>query len=624
MKRIIIGTAGHIDHGKTTLIKSLTGKNTDTLKEEIKRGISIDLGFTYFDLPSGHRGGIIDVPGHERFIKNMITGSVGVDIVLLVISATEGIMPQTSEHIEILNHLNIKDGIVVITKSSLVEKDYLELVIEEVENTLKNTFLENKKIIVVDSIEKTGIKTLIDELDAITLKVDERNCKLPQRINIDRVFSINGFGTVVTGTLSEGTLSVNDELTLYPQNKIVKIRNIQVYEKNVLKAYAGQRTALNLQNVNVNDLKRGDILAKTDTLIKTSIIDVKVNVSNSCEKIKMWDRVRVYIGTKEVLARFVPVNVNSFSKNETGYAQLRLEEPLFIKKGDLFILRRFSPLSTIGGGIVLVPNASRHKNISDKDFKTFELLEKGGTDTIVEEFIKKNDSQSLTLGKISTALSLTMDETKLSLNQLENVCINKLLNIYIHFETFSNYIEKVLTFTSKYHNSFPLRKGIEKSELYKKISPPFKLKYFDCFLNILSIEKILSYKSNLISINDFLPTYTSEELVIKSSLLKKLKHCEFTPPKVFDIVPENNITKEVINSLEGVYIVRLDKNTYIHIDFYNKAIEILNTLSNNKGFISLGDFRDATNSSRKFAILLLENFDLSNITKRNGESRILI
>lgn len=281
MKNVVIGTAGHIDHGKTTLIKALTGRETDTLDEEKKRGISINLGFTYFDLPNNRRAGIVDVPGHEKFIKNMLAGASGIDIVLLVVAADEGVMPQTVEHLDILSFLNIKNGIVVLTKSDTVDDEFRELVKEDICEKIKGTFLEDAEIIEVDSISKRGIDTLIEKIDKMSDDIEDKNENSPARLNIDRVFSIKGFGTVITGTLIEGKISIEDDLVIYPQVLKTKIRSIQVHGENKDTAYAGQRTAINISNVKVDDIKRGDVLVKTKLIGGINDVRCKIIIGKS-------------------------------------------------------------------------------------------------------------------------------------------------------------------------------------------------------------------------------------------------------------------------------------------------------------------------------------------------------
>ncbi len=362
MGNVIIGTAGHIDHGKTTLIRALTGIETDRLQEEKKRGITIDLGFAYFDLPSGRRAGIIDVPGHERFIKNMISGATGVDVVLLIISADEGVMPQTTEHIDILSYLEIKNGIVVLTKADLVDEEWLELVQEEIKEKLADTFMKDAPMIPVSAMSGQGIDLLTETIDSMTEVIESRDTHIPVRMPIDRVFTITGFGTVVTGTLIEGSVKVGQELVVYPEQLPTKVRNIQVHGTDQEVAYAGQRVAINLANIHKDDIHRGDVLAVEDTLYNSYMLDVHIKLlKHSNRVIDNWTRLRLYTGTKEVLCRAVLLDTDVLNPGDESFVQLRLEEPIACKYGDHFVVRFYSPLETIGGGIVLEPNASKHK-----------------------------------------------------------------------------------------------------------------------------------------------------------------------------------------------------------------------------------------------------------------------
>lgn len=333
MKHVIIGTAGHIDHGKTTLIRALTGRNTDRLKEEQKRGISIELGFTYFDLPSGKRAGIIDVPGHEKFIKNMLAGVMGIDIVLLVVAADEGVMPQTSEHLAILNLLGIEKGFVVITKSDLVDEEWLELVKEDVTDEIRGTFLEGAPIIPVSSTKGTGIEEVIELIDELTLKLEDREVDDMPRLPVDRVFSISGFGTIVTGTLLSGKLNTGDEIQVFPGNKIGRIRSLQVHDEDTSTAYAGQRVAINIAGLKKDEVDRGDVVAPVDSMRETLMLDVKVKLIKGIERsIENRTRLRIYIGAKEALCRIILLDKDVLNPGEEAYAQLRLEEEIVAKK----------------------------------------------------------------------------------------------------------------------------------------------------------------------------------------------------------------------------------------------------------------------------------------------------
>lgn len=336
MKNIIIGTAGHIDHGKTTLIKALTGRNTDRWEEEQRRGITIDLGFTYFDLKNGDRVGIIDVPGHERFINNMVAGVVGMDLVMLVVAADEGIMPQTREHMDILGELGIEKSILVLNKCDLVEEDWLELVKEEIKEELEGTFLEQAPIVEVSAATGQGIPELIEVIERLTAEeVVEKDVNTIPRLPIDRVFSLSGFGTIITGTLLAGTISKEDNLQVYPIGKECKIRNIQVHGQDVEKCYAGQRVAINLSNVKKSELRRGCVLAPPNNMKNTMLLDVKLNVlPSSMRVLTNHTRLHLFTGTSEILCRAVLLDKEEIGPGESGFVQLRLEEEIALREFD--------------------------------------------------------------------------------------------------------------------------------------------------------------------------------------------------------------------------------------------------------------------------------------------------
>ena len=391
MRYIILGTAGHIDHGKTSLIRALTGRETDNLDEEKRRGISINLGFTYFDLPSGNRVGIIDAPGHERFIKNMMSGAVGIDIVLMIIAADDGVMPQTMEHAEILTYMGVEESIIVITKCDLVEEEFLDLVEDDIKSSLQNTILENSPIVKVDSISKRGLDELIKLIDDKTKKLSSIEVELmPTRLNVDRSFSLAGIGTVVTGTLIEGEVEVGKNYQLYPSLKDIRIRSIEVHETSVNKATKGQRTALNISNLDKNEIGRGNIIAKHNSLIESQIIDAKISLSNYTDIVlEHWNRVRVFHGTTEVLARIVPLDTKIIKKGDEAIVQLRLEEPIYCKLNDKFVLRSYSPVNTIGGGIVLETASKKHSPKDTEYIQKLEAKEKFQLKDMIYEFISR-------------------------------------------------------------------------------------------------------------------------------------------------------------------------------------------------------------------------------------------
>ena len=379
MKNIIIGTAGHIDHGKTTLIKALTGRETDTLEEEKNRGISINLGFTFFDLPSGKRAGIVDVPGHEKFVKNMLAGVSGIDVVLMVIAADEGIMPQTKEHLEILQLLNVKKGIIVITKTDMVEKEWAEMVEEDIKEELKDTFLQNAPVYRVSSKTKEGVKELIEGIDELTEEIHSKDVHGHFRLPVDRVFSVTGFGTVVTGTIISGNVKEGDIAEIYPSKKMTKIRGIQVHDNSVKVGEAGQRCALNLSNIKKTEVKRGDVISVENLMEPSMMIDCKLYYLKSASRpLENRQRVRLYSGTNEIICRAVILDKEIVNPGEEAYIQFRLEKPITVQRNDRYVIRTYSPMITIGGGSVIEPVATKAKRFNQsyvEDLKLKEMID---------------------------------------------------------------------------------------------------------------------------------------------------------------------------------------------------------------------------------------------------------
>ena len=393
MKHIILGTAGHIDHGKTTLIKALTGKDTDRLKEEKDRGISIELGFTYFDLPSGKRAGIVDVPGHERFIKNMLAGASGIDLVMLVVAADEGVMPQTKEHLSILSLLHIKKGIIILTKKDLVDEEWLEIVIEQIQEDVSGTFLENAKIIPVSSVTGDGINHLIDEIDSLTDVVEAKHLDKPFRLPVDRVFSIAGFGTIVTGTLISGIINEGEKIMIYPRKIESRVRSIQVHDYKVKQAEAGQRVAINIAGIKTDEINRGDIIAFPNSMESSLMFDARLELLKNAERgINNRDRLRIYHGSAEVFGRVVLLDREELKPGENAFVQMRLEEEIACQKDDRFVIRFFSPMITIGGGVVLDPNPPKRKRFKEDVIEELTIKEKGSVDEVVEQNILKISS----------------------------------------------------------------------------------------------------------------------------------------------------------------------------------------------------------------------------------------
>ena len=626
MKNVILGTAGHIDHGKTTLIKALTGRETDNLKEEKQRGISINLGFTYFDLPSKKRVGIVDVPGHEKFIKNMLAGACGIDIVLLVIAADEGVMPQTIEHLDILNYLDVKKGIIVLTKCDLVDEEFIELVKDDIREKTKGLFIEGAPIVEVDSVSRRGLDELVQKIDEISEDIEEKKTDAPSRMSIDRVFSLKGFGTIVTGTLIEGKISVDDEMTIYPSEKKVKVRNLQVHGCDVKTAYAGQRTAINLSNIKVSEIQRGDVIAQTGSVEESMMIDVNISLVEHCKKsLKHWDRIRVFHGTKQILCRIVPLNEDEIQYGESGYAQLRLEEKIVAKKGDRFIIRSYSPMDTIGGGVIIDTAPKKHKIYDESVIEALKIKEKGELKDILEEYLKLNLSNYITLKELVSYTGEKEEYVKEGLNALidENkvFCVNK---YYLHISHYQKLKERVIDILTKYHKQYRLRNGILKEELRSKVDNSLKVKDMDVILNKMVEEKDIKVQDNLVSNYDFEVKFNQKQLSIKKEIEDKSRKNGLNSLMTKDdICNKNKFYEEVLEALTGETIQKLDDAYYIDKKVYeNVKKDLLEYLNKNKE-ITVAQFRDITKSNRKISIVMLEHFDRNRITKRVEDKRIL-
>lgn len=626
MKNVILGTAGHIDHGKTTLIKALTGRETDNLKEEKQRGISINLGFTYFDLPSKKRVGIVDVPGHEKFIKNMLAGACGIDIVLLVIAADEGVMPQTIEHLDILNYLDVKKGIIVLTKCDLVDEEFIELVKDDIREKTKGLFIEGAPIVEVDSVSRRGLDKLVQKIDEISEDIEEKKTDAPSRMSIDRVFSLKGFGTIVTGTLIEGKISVDDEMTIYPSEKKVKVRNLQVHGCDVKTAYAGQRTAINLSNIKVSEIQRGDVIAQTGSVEESMMIDVNISLVEHCKKsLKHWDRIRIFHGTKQILCRIVPLNEDEIQYGESGYAQLRLEEKIVAKKGDRFIIRSYSPMDTIGGGVIIDTAPKKHKIYDESVIEVLKIKEKGELKDILEEYLKLNLSNYITLKELVSYTGEKEEYVKEGLNALidENkvFCVNK---YYLHISHYQKLKEKVIEILTKYHKQYRLRNGILKEELRSKVDNSLKVKDMDVILNKMAEEKDIKVQDNLVSNYDFEVKFNQKQLSIKKEIEDKSRKNGLNSLMTKDdICNKNKFYEEVLEALTGETIQKLDDAYYIDKKVYeNVKKDLLEYLNKNKE-ITVAQFRDITKSNRKISIVMLEHFDRNRITKRVEDKRIL-
>ena len=632
MRNIIIGTAGHIDHGKTTLIKALTGRETDRWEEEKRRGITIDLGFTYFDLPDGNKAGIIDVPGHEKFIKNMLAGVVGMDMVLLVIAADEGIMPQTTEHLNILNLLGVENGIVVITKCDIVDQEWISLVKEDITETISSTFLEGAPIVEVSSKTGQGIEKLIQEIINIADKaVKERELNTIPRLPIDRVFSIQGFGTVITGTLITGILKKGEEVEIYPVNKICRIRNIQVHSSDVEKAYAGQRTAINLSNVKKNEIYRGCVIAPVNSMKNTMMLDVKLNLLKSSKRVVInRSRLHLYTGTSEILTRVVLLDRDELTPGESCYAQLRLEEEIAVRRGDKFIVRFYSPLETIGGGEIIEPLPLKRKRFDENLIEELKIKEKGTGADVIEKIIK-DTKYLLSVSGLAKTTALTETEVQDNieiLEQEEKITLFKVKNdMYVWHKSFEIEIEEKLEkYLFNYHKENKYATGAKKSEIKSKFFPNLKQLLFDVIIQAFVEKGLIKQSDEFISLTYFTIEYDADYRKIKERVLMILDEVKFELLKIDELAEKINhpMTDDVLSlMLTEKDLVRINDLVTTR-ELYEEAKNILVEFLNKNKKISAAQYRDLINTNRKTAIALLEHFDMLKLTKRIENDRILL
>ena len=620
---VIIGTAGHIDHGKTTLIKALSGIETDTTQEEKDRGMSINLGFAYFDLPSGKRCGVVDVPGHEKFIKNMLAGVSGINLVLLLVDSREGIMPQTKEHIDILTLLGIENYIIVMTKIDLIEEEYRGLVKEDIREFIAGTVLENSPIIEVDSISKKGLDNLLETIDKKTEDIEAKNVEKNARLNIDRSFQVKGFGTVVTGTLTEGVVNVGDELVIYPKGIKTKVRNIQVHAKDVDKAYAGQRTAINLANIKFDDVKRGDTLATADSLTNTYMLDSEIKLINDERaNLELWDRVRVYIGTEEVMARVVPLGTDLLKAGESSFAQLRLEDEIAVKNYDKFIIRTYSPMITIGGGVILDASPKKHSRFNEEILEKLKVQLEGNSTDLMANYLLSHNNYLVSKDSIVKDLQLSENEVVESIAQLvETATVYETKLGYIHKKKYEEVLEKLKKLLVEYHNRFKLKVGIPKIEVLSKfkLSQKETLELLDLFI----ANNEIRLEGNLVAEKDFVVNYDKKQLAEKERIEKALLEGGFTPPTIKDLTNGEKPKVEILESLIDNTIVRLDADLVLHANILKEAIQKVEEHFKENDQMGLAEFRDMSGSSRKYSMAILEYLDKLGITRRVENYRVL-
>ena len=633
MKNIILGTAGHIDHGKTSLVKALTGIETDRLKEEKERGITIELGFAFLDLPGGQHIGIVDMPGHEKFVKNMVAGSSGIDVVAMVIAADEGVMPQTREHMEICHLMGVEHGLVALTKTDMVDEDLLELALEDVKEFVVGTFLEDKPIIPVSSTTGQGLEEFSATLEDICRKLPERKFSSIFRLPVDRVFSMKGFGTVITGTLTSGSISVGDDIVVYPKKVTSKVRGIQVHSEGVENAGAGTRTAINFQGLDKDTVDRGDILSTPGTLMESFMLDARFHLLKSYPKpIKTRTRVRFHSGTSEILGYLVLIDREELPPGDEAFVQFRLEEPVCCIKDDRYVIRSYSPVRTIGGGSILNPVSRKHRTRDKNIIKGLEDLLLEDDESTISFFLSLEGASGLSFSKLRVMTNIPDKKLVSTLQKMmarqEVILLDKEKQLYLHGPFIDDFKDKALQKIGQYHEKNPLKEGMPTQELKSKFQYIEDPKFFNLLFTKLAKDGQIVVDKNLVRLSEFKVALQVDQHAIKEKILSIYRSSGLTPPFFRTICDDNDIDKK--NGAD-VLAILIDEKQIIKTkdDLYFDAGEIeklenrlIDYLKENTS-ISTPEFKDMISVSRKFVIPLIEYFDSINLTIRVGDTRQL-
>ncbi len=631
MKQLVLGTAGHIDHGKTTLVKALTGIETDRLKEEKARGITIELGFAHLDLPSGLRLGIVDVPGHEKFVKNMVAGAAGIDLVMLVIAADEGVMPQTREHLDICRLLGVEHGLVALTKADMVDQEWLELVTEDVGEYLAGSFLEGAPILPVSGVNGQGIPELVAALDQLASRLEERPASGPFRLPVDRVFTMKGFGTVITGTAIGGTIEVGQEVMIYPQGLTSRVRGLQVHNQEVPSARRGQRTAVNLQGLDKENLERGNVVATPGSLVPSLWVDVEIKVLEEAPRpIKHRAPIRFHSGTAEVMGRVLTLDRDELKPGETAFCQVRLDQPVAVMAGDRYVLRSYSPVHTIAGGVILHPHPGRHKRGRPEIIADLETLRRGEPADKVAVMVRLAGERGVTVGELVRLVALSPKELDRLVGQMlskqELVRFDKEGGRIIAGSVRDELLQKALELVAGFHQQHPLKPGMPREELKQRLGRGFDPKLFAHLLGKLTASGELVAEKDLLRLSSHQVRLAGEDAALRARIEKAYAQGGLAPPNLKDVIADADPkqAKQIIGVLvnEGV-LTRVKEGLYYHTpaleEIQRRLVEYLQAHQR----MGAPQFKEITGLSRKYIIPLLEYFDSKGLTMRLGDERVL-
>jgi selenocysteine-specific elongation factor len=631
MKQLVLGTAGHIDHGKTTLVKALTGIETDRLKEEKARGITIELGFAYIDLPSGQRLGIVDVPGHEKFVKNMVAGAAGIDLVMLVIAADEGVMPQTREHLDICKLLGVQHGLVALTKADMVDEEWLELVTDDVSEYLTGTFLEDAPIIPVSSVKGEGIPDLIAALDDMAASLEEQPASGPFRLPVDRVFSMKGFGTVITGTAIGGQVEVGQELMIYPQGLTSKVRGLQVHNQEEQSARRGQRTAINLQGLDKENIERGNVLATPGSLVPSLWLDLQIKVLDDATRpIKHRAPIRFHAGSVEIMGRVLTLDRDELKPGDDAFCQVRLDQPVALMAGDRYVLRSYSPVHTIAGGVIMHPHPGRHKRNRPEIIADLETLRSGQSVDKVAVLARLSGERGVTAGELLRMVALPPKELDGLVNQMlsrqELVRFDKEGGRLIAASVQDELMQKAIETVTLFHQNQPLKPGMSREELKQRLGRNFEAKLFSHLLNKLTGADQLVAEKDLLRLPQHKVRLAEDDAKLRQSIEQAYKDGGLAPPNLKDVIAgeDPKQAKQILGVLvnEGV-LTRIKEDIYYHTPALEEIQRRMEEYLQANERMGAPQFKQLVGLSRKYIIPLLEFFDSKGITMRLGDERVL-
>ena len=617
----VIGTAGHVDHGKSTLVEALTGIDPDRLREEKERGMTIDLGFAWLQLPSGNETSIVDVPGHERFVNNMLAGVGGIDLALLVVAADESVMPQTREHLAILDLLRVERGLVAITKRDLVDEDWLELVIADVEDTLEGTMLEGAAIYPVSAMTGEGLPELIAAIDTMLDDTPPKRDVGRPRLPIDRAFTISGFGTVVTGTLIDGKISTGQDVELVVAGKSTRIRGLQTHKKGQTEAQPGTRVAANIINISQDEVARGEVLTTEGWMRPTDAMDVRLRViPDAPHALRHNMYITVHTGSSEVVGRLRLLERDALEPGETGWAQLKLDSPLAVVKGDYYVIR--SNRTTLGGGNIVETHARRHRRRHAPTIERLEMMELGSTQDILLKTIETSEPSEF--GALVNRANMDANTVK---SELETMATTSLVvklgsggigpgSILYSAGGWNGVVEKTQQSLDAYYRQFPLRRGAPKEELRSRLG--MSAQVFNLAFARLQEQAIVEEDGALARLPGYEPTLNDAQNKQVAAYLQTLESDPFSPPT------DEPLDDEILNLLdEQGKVVRVSETVVYSADAYAEMVKIISEYIHDNGEISVANVRDVLGTSRKYALALMDYLDHKRITRRVGDTRVL-